>query len=237
MMIQAIKMPTKVPKPLTEDELKKVYDAIYTMRFDTESVIKAFVSDFELLPFLLLINTGMRTFELFKLRFQDFELVEDIIEGRTIETLYVTIKGKGGHERRTPIVDVYNIWERFFADREKVDGRRVGDLTEFFWEKFKMTERLASREERMRTAIVFPNITRNILYGLLKLINKVNNTKVTLHKFRHTYATFLLSQDMPLHQVMKILGHKSPTTTMMYAAVVTKDIQRSLEKIKRYGKE
>ena len=41
-----------------------------------------------------------------------------------------------------------------------------------------------------------------------------------LHRLRHTYATELLSAGMSLYGVMNILGHRTITTTLVYASVV-----------------
>jgi integrase len=45
--------------------------------------------------------------------------------------------------------------------------------------------------------------------------------KITLHNFRHTYATLLLNKGTDILTVSKMLGHKNLKTTMLYANVLT----------------
>lgn len=47
---------------------------------------------------------------------------------------------------------------------------------------------------------------------------------VTFHTSRHSYATMALMAGTDLYTISKLLGHRSITTTTMYAAVV--DAQR-----------
>lgn len=45
------------------------------------------------------------------------------------------------------------------------------------------------------------------------------------HRLRHTYATSLLNAGMSLSSVMRILGHHSLTTTLIYAAVAQETVR------------
>jgi integrase len=44
--------------------------------------------------------------------------------------------------------------------------------------------------------------------------------KITLHNFRHTYATLLLNNGADIFTVSSMLGHKNIKTTMIYTKVL-----------------
>ncbi len=54
---------------------------------------------------------------------------------------------------------------------------------------------------------------------------------ITFHCARHTFATMLLTLDVNLHTVQKLLGHKSLETTEIYARLVDKSKQAAVCKI------
>lgn len=47
----------------------------------------------------------------------------------------------------------------------------------------------------------------------LKACKKVNIRPITQHQFRHSYATYLMSNGIPLNTVSKLLGHSNVDTT------------------------
>jgi integrase len=55
--------------------------------------------------------------------------------------------------------------------------------------------------------------------------------KVTFHVARHTNATMLLSLDVPIETVSKILGHSEIKTTQIYAKVIDKNKRAAVDKL------
>lgn len=55
---------------------------------------------------------------------------------------------------------------------------------------------------------------------------------ITFHAFRHTFATLQLSMGTDLYTISKMLGHRSISTTQIYAKVVDKAKREAAEKIK-----
>ena len=45
------------------------------------------------------------------------------------------------------------------------------------------------------------------------------------HLARHTFATYMLSNDVKLQNVMRMMGHKKIQQTLRYAKVIAKDVQ------------
>lgn len=55
-------------------------------------------------------------------------------------------------------------------------------------------------------------------------------TRITFHTARHTCATLLCHQGVPITTIQKILGHSSVTTTQVYSEVMAETIVRDLMK-------
>jgi site-specific recombinase XerD len=66
---------------------------------------------------------------------------------------------------------------------------------------------------------------------LAPAIKKANlKKKITLHSFRHTFATHLIQSGMPLRYVQELLGHTNLDTTIRYLQLNTKDLQKEYKK-------
>lgn len=76
--------------------------------------------------------------------------------------------------------------------------------------------------------------TNRYLAALQKLARI--KTRTTFHTARHTCATLLCHQGVPITTVQKILGHTKLTTTQLYTEVMADTIVRDLSNVKRYGK-
>jgi integrase len=72
----------------------------------------------------------------------------------------------------------------------------------------------------IKTDLLFPSIhgtylTRNTVYAFWKkLLEKLDIPYRSFHVLRHTNATFLIANGMPLADVSKRLGHSKPTITL-----------------------
>jgi integrase len=66
----------------------------------------------------------------------------------------------------------------------------------------------------------------------LKTIGKVlGMERLHSHLARHTFATYMLSNDVKVQNVMRMLGHKNIRQTMRYAKVLAKDVQADFNMI------
>ena len=48
--------------------------------------------------------------------------------------------------------------------------------------------------------------------------------KVSVRHLRHSYATHLLEEGVPLRYVQQYLGHEDPKTTMIYTQLIKQDL-------------
>jgi integrase len=59
--------------------------------------------------------------------------------------------------------------------------------------------------------------------------------KLTLHCFRHTFASRMIRKGMNISTLQKILGHTSVTTTEMYVHLFAEDTKNELDSLLGYG--
>lgn len=62
-------------------------------------------------------------------------------------------------------------------------------------------------------------------------------TRTTFHTARHTCATLLCHQGVPITTVQRILGHTKLTTTQLYSEVMADTIVRDLSNVRKNGRK
>lgn len=83
---------------------------------------------------------------------------------------------------------------------------------------------------------VFAGLTNtNMALYALEVMRKEAGIKkhISFHIGRHTHATMLLSLGVDIYTVSKLLGHRSITTTQIYAKVIDKTKQEAVSRIPR----
>lgn len=73
-------------------------------------------------------------------------------------------------------------------------------------------------------------VIQKMIKNLTSRIQGQISVPVTPHVFRHTSATIVLKNGMPIAQVQCFLGHANINTTMIYAAVDIEDVRLSHQK-------
>lgn len=91
-------------------------------------------------------------------------------------------------------------------------------------------------KERKRVGdLVFydlPNCLSSVNIGLKRWAKAAGiNKNISFHTARHTFATMLLTLDVDLYTVSKLLGHKDIKTTQIYAKIIDKKKQDAVNKI------
>jgi integrase/recombinase XerC len=72
-------------------------------------------------------------------------------------------------------------------------------------------------------------LTRDLIRGRLRRYGQRAHVEVSPHRLRHTLATRLLNEGMPITSLRRLLGHERLDTTLIYARVYNKTVQRDYE--------
>ena len=56
------------------------------------------------------------------------------------------------------------------------------------------------------------------------------NKKVTCHIARHSFATLILTYDLPIENLKRMLGHKNITTTQIYGKILKSNVEKNVTK-------
>lgn len=107
-------------------------------------------------------------------------------------------------------------------DRITPLSAKILDLLREYYKIYKPTNYLFEGQE---SGTIY---SEQSLQSVLKqALEKANIKKpVTLHWFRHSYATHLLESGTDLRYIQELLGHSSSKTTEIYTHVSTKNIQQ-----------
>ena len=80
---------------------------------------------------------------------------------------------------------------------------------------------------------VFPLPNRDALWfeihELGVIIGKEDN--LSYHQSRHSFGTFLISSDIPIESIAKMMGHSNIRTTQGYARITDDKISRDMDKL------
>lgn len=153
--------------------------------------------------FYTFLNTGMRKSELLNLEWSDIDF-----NRRKIKICVKNDWSPKTDEREIPI---NNSLHNLFKDHKEKQpkGKYVfQDKQGKQIENNRLRKRLMSISERAG----FPDVTK-------------------LHTLRHTFASHLVMKGVDLPTVMKLMGHADIQTTMIYAHLADKHINKAVEKL------
>ena len=60
---------------------------------------------------------------------------------------------------------------------------------------------------------------------------------ITFHQSRHSFGTFLISADIPIESIAKMMGHSNIRTTQGYARITDDKISKDMDKLIERRKE
>lgn len=143
---------------------------------------------------LFLYNTGARATEAAGLQIEDLDLPE-----RTDKTARVTIHGKGGKIRVTPL------WTRTAQALAALSRDRPARCRTVFWSRH--------RKPYTRHGII------DLVKRAAARVPTLEGRKITPHVLRHTCACHLLQSGVDINTIRAWLGHVSLATTNVYVEV------------------
>ena len=187
----SFKLPQRLPRYIPNHVMKRFYQELYAQRerANTPYQIKCAVRDIAVIE--LLFATGLRISELCGLRQEAVNLYDG----------EVRIHGKGDKERILQLT-------------EKIT---IGALTEY---------KLLFQGEISKSEYFFLNKYGNPLsdQSVRDMIDRLAHMAsipmhITPHMFRHSFATYLVNQDVDIRCIQEMLGHSSIRTTEIYTHV------------------
>jgi integrase len=152
--------------------------------------------------YLCAVLTGMRLGELTSLQWSDVDFVRKVI----------LVQNKVGFSTKTR-------------------RNRVVPMNSVLWDI------LASRKEQVFSELVFPfkgrRMTKDEASKTFKkyvLSTGVNN-RLHFHSLRHTFATWLVQESVPIFEVQKLLGHTTIAVTQRYAHLAPSELHSAVDKL------
>ena len=185
--------PKVLPRVVPLEIIRRLLTVAYREHAQSETSHEKFATLRDMAVVETLFATGMRVSELCSLKVDDVNLDNGCVH----------IMGKGTKERiiqigNDEVLSVLRIYHKLNLDRINQSG--------FFF-----VNRLAFRLSE-----------QSVRFMLQNLCDKANITlKVTPHMFRHSFATFLLEEDVDIRYIQRMLGHSSIQTTQIYTQVTT----------------
>jgi site-specific recombinase XerD len=144
------------------------------------------------------LNTGCRKGEIVNLKWEDVDLKRKEIFIRHNDSFTV----KGGNERVIPMNDlVFEILSNKSRLSDFVLTNASGGklCSHYIWKRFKRI-----------------------------VVNSGLDPKFHFHHLRHTFATTLIQQGVPIYEVQKLLGHSKVSTTEIYAHMSVETLRSSV---------
>jgi integrase/recombinase XerD len=158
----------------------------------------------------LAYGCGLRSMEVVALNTDDV---------RFNENLLVVAHGKGNKRRVIPIntrvrndLRQYMEWERIYYLKEKENKAFLLNTTGGRIRKWTLNK-----------------ILKELLSRAFPLWSDPKMKGVTLHNLRHSIATHLLAQGVPLEQVRTFLGHSQMETTEIYTRINTGQLKKLMQ--------
>lgn len=158
----------------------------------------------------LLYGTGLRHMECWKLNIYDV----DVTNRRLIVN-----QGKGGKDRIVPMTKQSSYWVGQYIGQARNEIARGG------------------RKKPPTSALWVSQLGYRLSYGRLEEVIKGYarklEIKITVHMFRHSYATHLLRGGADIRHIQELLGHSDIQSTTIYTHLEINDLKETVARLSR----
>lgn len=187
----SMKEPLILPKTIPLEVIQKIFVRAYLEFNNAKSEYQKKSTARDIAVMELLFATGARVSEICFLTSQSIDMISHTIK----------IYGKGARERiiqieNKGVIAALETYLALFSNEIKESG-------------YIFTNKLHNR--------LTDQSVRNMIKRYAKAVNYIN--RITPHMFRHSFATFLLEEDVDIRYIQKMLGHSSIATTQIYTYV------------------
>jgi integrase/recombinase XerD len=141
----------------------------------------------------------------------------NIADIRFRERILIVPKGKGNKRRVVPLSSgvISNLSDYFFKERQKLTKGRD-------YKKGESAFMLHSRGGRMQKG----TYNKRLKALIIRTGNEqIEQKQITIHNLRHSIATHLIEQGIPVEQVREFLGHSQLETTQVYTHINRKHLK------------
>lgn len=198
--VKKIKSPKKRKKAFTDIELEAMREYLNDLPKTTDRLQLIRLRDKAI--FEVLLSSGVRVQELVNINREDIDM----------DNKCFMVMGKGSKERMC-----------YFSAKAKFNLNRL-----FNYEPKKQEQYKTRIENNPALFIDYRTGKRMGINGIERRIREIGNaTDVHAHphKFRRTFATNLIRKEVPIEQVMEMMGHSNMDTTMIYTELDQEQIK------------
>ena len=194
------KLQRKIPKTLNQQIIDTMLDNSKNLSLRDSTIIE------------LIYATGIRASELINIKITDIDFNEATLR----------ILGKGSKER---IIPIHNLALKLIAKYWKNEIYNHNKLVK--------NKNITFKRDFLFLNIHGKKLTRQGLWYIIKTISKklgLDINKISPHILRHTFATHLLYNGVPLRHLQELLGHSNISTTQIYTHLSDQYIESEYSK-------
>ena len=194
------KLQRKIPKTLNQDIVDIMLNNSKYLTLRDSTIIE------------LIYATGIRASELINIKISDIDFNEATVR----------ILGKGSKER---IIPIHNLALNLISKYWKNEIHNHNNLVK--------NKKIKFNRDLLFLNIYGKKLTRQGLWYIIKNISKklgLDMSKVSPHILRHTFATHLLYNGVPIRHLQELLGHSNISTTQIYTHLSDQYIESEYSK-------